>query len=83
MRIRPLLAASALLAGSFASAQNQNWTTTDINGNTHSIQDYLNAGKTVLVDVSAHWCGPCWAWHNSQIMEKLYHEFGPEARMTS
>lgn len=77
MRIRTLLAASALLAGSFASAQNQNWTTTDINGNTHSIQDYLNAGKTVLVDVSAHWCGPCWAWHNSKIMEKLYHEFGP------
>lgn len=78
MNQRTLLAAAALSIGSLAVAQNQNWTATDINGNTHSIQDYLNQGKTVLVDVSAHWCGPCWAWHKSGIMETLYHEFGPE-----
>ncbi len=78
MNLRPLLATPALVVGLMAGAQNQNWTATDIAGNTISIQDYLNDGKTVLVDISAHWCGPCWAWHNSGIMEKLWHEFGPE-----
>lgn len=78
MNLKALLVTPALVTGMLVSAQNQNWTATDIAGNTISIQDYLNEGKTVLVDISAHWCGPCWAWHNSGIMEKLYHEFGPE-----
>lgn len=78
MNLRSLLLAPALVGGVLAGAQNQSWTATDINGVQHSIQNYLDQGKTVLVDVSAHWCNPCWVWHNSGIMEKLYHEFGPE-----
>jgi len=73
------LFAAAAAAGTLAMGQgNQNWTATDINGTSHSIQSYLQQDKTVLVDLSAHWCPPCWAWHKSGIMEKLYHEFGPE-----
>ncbi len=60
------------------AAQAQNWTATDIDGNVHTLQDYLNDGKTVLVDISAHWCDNCWEWHEQGIMQKIYEEFGPD-----
>jgi hypothetical protein len=78
MTMKTLLVGAALSVSVLASAQNQSWTATDINGNEVSIQALLDEGKTVLVDISAYWCGPCWAWHTSRIMDKLYHEFGPD-----
>lgn len=32
------------------------FTATDIDGNTHSLSDYLAEGKTVILNVSATWC---------------------------
>lgn len=54
-----------------------NFTVTDINGNSHTLYDYLNANKVVLLDVSATWCGPCWGFHSNHYLKDLYNEFGP------
>jgi len=69
------LAASASMAQIGAVAPD--FTATDINGNSHNLYTYLNAGKVVLLDVSATWCGPCWGFHNNHYLEDLYAQFGP------
>lgn len=53
------------------------WTFTDLNGTSHNLYTYLNAGKTVYIDVSATWCGPCWGYHTSGALENLYTTYGP------
>ncbi|MBL7944330.1 MAG: T9SS type A sorting domain-containing protein [Flavobacteriales bacterium] len=52
-------ASAQLPGGSFAP----DFTATDIDGNEHHLYDYLSQGYTVVIDVSATWCGPCWAYH--------------------
>ena len=46
-----------------------------MNGTSHSLTTHTNEDKAVLVDVSAHWCPPCFSWHQTGIMEELYHDF--------
>ncbi len=53
------------------------FTGTDLNGNTHNLYDYLDQGYTVIVDVSATWCGPCWAYHNSHALRDVFEDHGP------
>jgi len=53
------------------------WTFADLNGITHNLYTYLNAGKTVYIDVSATWCGPCWTYHNTHALRDLYNAYGP------
>lgn len=54
-----------------------NFTTTDINGNTYTLYDYLNAGKTVIIDMMATWCSPCWNFHTNGALEDVYNTYGP------
>ena len=53
------------------------FTLTDINGMTHRLYDYTDAGKTVFIDFSAVWCPPCWGYHQTGALEDLYVNHGP------
>ncbi|MFT4061854.1 MAG: T9SS type A sorting domain-containing protein [Edaphocola sp.] len=59
------------------------FTLTDINGVSQNLYTYLNQGYTVLIDISAAWCGPCWSAHSSGFMKNLYNQYGPSGTVTA
>ncbi|MFN4079519.1 MAG: T9SS type A sorting domain-containing protein [Saprospiraceae bacterium] len=54
-----------------------NFTGTDLNGNQWTLYDLLDANKTVYIEVSATWCGPCWAYHQAGHLKNLWNNYGP------
>jgi len=54
------------------------FTVTDLNGEEHTLYDILAEGKTVIMDVFATWCGPCWSYHQTHVLADIYEEFGPD-----
>ena len=85
--MKKLLQITTALAFSFIVGQSKaqvvtgnisaDWTLTDINGVSHNLYTYLNAGKTVFIDISATWCAPCWGYHNTHAFDDMWTNHGP------
>jgi hypothetical protein len=54
-----------------------NFNLTDINGNTHDLFSYLDAGKMVVINISATWAYPCWNYFSSGALNDFYLTHGP------
>ncbi len=74
----------ACFISSFALAQlpanslGADFTVTDIDGETHNLYDILDEGKTVILDLFATWCGPCWSFAETGVLEDLQNQY-PDA----
>lgn len=71
----------ALLTGQAQLPANSicpDFTGTDLEGNTWNLYELLDSGKTVIIEVSAAWCAPCWNYHQSNILKNFYNQYGPE-----
>jgi hypothetical protein len=71
------------IAPDFTVSAYQPWlSTAGMNNNgTYNLYDYLDAGYTVILDVSATWCGPCWNYHLTGALEDAYAAHGPSGAL--
>jgi len=85
-RLLTLTAVTLIALNSKAQVPNgsiaKDFTLTDIKGVTHNLYSYLAAGKTVYLDCSATWCGPCWSYHEAGSFKDLYNQHGPNGTMS-
>ena len=66
--------AAQLAPGSIAP----DFTVSDLKGNEWTLYELLDEGKSVILDISATWCPPCWGFHTTGVMDELYEAYGPD-----
>ena len=71
--ISSLYSYSQLPDGSIAP----DFTTTDVNGNSHTLYDYLDQGYTVILQISAVWSGPDWNYSSNGVLQEIWGAHGP------
>ena len=49
---------------------------TDINNNFFSSTMATNSGKHIIIDISATWCGICWSYHNTKVLDDYNAKYG-------
>jgi hypothetical protein len=54
---------------------------TDINNNVFSSTVATNAGQHFIIDISATWCGICWNYHNTKVLDDYYTAYGPNGTL--
>ena len=54
------------------------FTLTDLNGTSHTLSSYLDAGRTVFLEVFAAHCPTCWGYHQTHRLKNVYEQFGPD-----
>lgn len=55
------------------------FTVQDLNGNYYSLYAMMGNNKAACLDFMATWCGPCWAFKTSGVMEQVFNNLGNDA----
>ena len=76
-RTAPREVGAPLATKTLSYGQAHDFTVTTLNNQTIHLQDWLDSGYYVLLDISAVWCGWCWYLHSAHVLETLYQNYGP------
>ena len=78
-----LLCLTTLLPAQDALEDNdiaQNWTLTDINGQSYTLYDYLNQDKAVVLYFFDASVMPCWTYQQTQALQDLETQYGANGK---
>lgn len=53
------------------------FTVADVYGNVHTLSEYLNNNKTVIIEMGGLYCQPCWEYHATKQLADFYNAYGP------
>ena len=76
-RTAPREAGAPMATKTLDYGQAHDFTVTTLDNQTIHLQDWLDSGYYVLLDISATWCSWCWRLHSAHVLETLYQNYGP------